>query len=113
MTIDSAEAYERKSMENNGLINSIVPRHRATYFSHVFSGGYSAGYYSYIWSGVLDTDAFEQFKKTTLFNKEKAESFRKNILERGGTEDPMNLYKRFRGSEPSIEPLLKKRGLNK
>lgn len=112
LTIESAEAYEKKSMENYGLINSIVPRHRATYFSHVFSGGYSAGYYSYIWSGVLDTDAFEQFKKTTLFNKEKADSFRKNILEKGGTEDPMDLYKRFRGSEPSIEPLLKKRGLN-
>lgn len=108
----SAEAYEKKSMEKFGLIGSIVPRHRATYFSHVFSGGYSAGYYSYIWSGVLDTDAFEQFKTTTLFNPEKAKSFRKNILEKGGTEDPMDLYKKFRGSEPSIEPLLRKRGLN-
>ncbi|MFY7810561.1 MAG: M3 family metallopeptidase [Flavobacterium sp.] len=108
----SAEAYEKKSMEKHGLIKSIVPRHRATFFSHVFSGGYSAGYYSYIWSGVLDTDAFEQFKTTSLFNPEKSKSFRKNILEKGGTEDPMDLYKKFRGSEPSIEPLLRKRGLN-
>jgi peptidyl-dipeptidase Dcp len=108
----SAEAYEKKSMQKFGLIGSIVPRHRATYFSHVFAGGYSAGYYSYIWSGVLDTDAFEQFKITTLFNPEKSKSFRKNILEKGGTEDPMDLYKKFRGSEPSIEPLLRKRGLN-
>jgi peptidyl-dipeptidase Dcp len=112
ITTESAVVYEQKSMENNELIQSIVPRHRATYFSHVFSGGYSAGYYSYIWSGVLDTDAFEQFKKTSLFNPEKAKSFRKNILEKGGTEDPMELYIKFRGSEPSIEPLLKKRGLN-
>ncbi|MFN4199272.1 MAG: M3 family metallopeptidase, partial [Flavobacterium sp.] len=108
----TADAFEQESMKKIGLIPSIVPRHRANYFSHIFAGGYSAGYYSYIWSGVLDTDAFDQFKKTSLFNKEKAESFRKNILERGGTEDPMELYKRFRGSEPSIEPLLRKRGLN-
>jgi len=108
----TAEAFEKESMKKIGLIPSIVPRHRANYFSHIFAGGYSAGYYSYIWSGVLDTDAFDQFKKTSLFNQEKAESFRKNILERGGTEEPMELYKRFRGSEPSIEPLLRKRGLN-
>lgn len=108
----TADAFEKDSMKKIGLIPSIVPRHRANYFSHIFAGGYSAGYYSYIWSGVLDTDAFDQFKKTSLFNKEKADSFRKNILERGGTEDPMELYKRFRGSEPSIEPLLRKRGLN-
>jgi peptidyl-dipeptidase Dcp len=109
----TANDFELNSMKNKGLINSIIPRHRATYFSHVFSGGYSAGYYSYIWSGVLDTDAFDQFKKTSLFNAEKANSFRKNILEKGGTEEPMDLYKKFRGAEPSIEPLLKKRGLDK
>lgn len=108
----SAENFEIKSMKNIGLISSIIPRHRANYFSHVFSGGYSAGYYSYIWSGVLDTDAFDQFKKTSLFNPEKAESFRTNVLEKGGTEEPMDLYKKFRGAEPSIEPLLKKRGLD-
>jgi peptidyl-dipeptidase Dcp len=109
----SANQFELNSMKSKGLIKSIIPRHRATYFSHVFAGGYSAGYYSYIWSGVLDTDAFDQFKKTSLFNSAKANSFRKNILERGGTEEPMELYKKFRGAEPSIEPLLKKRGLDK
>ena len=94
-----------------GLPQSIISRYRSTYFNHIFSGGYSAGYYSYIWSGVLDTDAFEVFKSTSLFNPEKAKSFRINILEKGGTEDPMLLYKAFRGAEPSVEPLLKKRGL--
>ena len=108
----TADSFELNSMKNIGLISSIIPRHRANYFSHVFSGGYSAGYYSYIWSGVLDTDAFDQFKKTSLFNPAKADSFRKNVLERGGTEEPMDLYKKFRGGEPSIEPLLKKRGLD-
>ena len=109
----SAEAFEIASMKNHGLHESIIPRHRANLFSHIFAGGYAAGYYSYIWSGVLDTDAFDQFKKTSLFNQEKAQSFRQNILERGGTEDPMELYKRFRGGEPSTEPLLGKRGLDK
>lgn len=109
----SAEEFEINSMKKHGLHEAIIPRHRANLFSHIFSGGYAAGYYSYIWSGVLDTDAFDQFKKTSLFNQEKAESFRKNILEKGGTEDPMELYKRFRGGEPSTEPLLRKRGLDK
>jgi peptidyl-dipeptidase Dcp len=104
-------AFEKKSMEKIGLITSIIPRYRTTYFQHIFSGGYSAGYYSYIWSGVLDTDAFSVFKSTDLFNPEKARSFRSNILEKGNTEDPMQLYKRFRGSEPKIDALLKKRGL--
>ncbi|HEX8270030.1 MAG TPA: M3 family metallopeptidase [Flavobacterium sp.] len=111
ITIDAA-TFEKESMKRIGLIESIIPRYRSTYFSHIFSGGYSAGYYSYIWSGVLDTDAFEAFKLTSLFNQEKAESFRKNILERGYTEDPMIMYKNFRGAEPSIEPLLRKRGLD-
>lgn len=108
---ETAEDFENKAMKKYGLLNAIVPRHRSSYFSHIFAGGYSAGYYSYIWSGVLDTDAFEQFKKASLFDAEKAASFKKNILEKGGTEEPMELYKKFRGSEPSIEPLLKKRGL--
>ena len=112
ITVD-ANTFEKAAMTKIGLIQSIIPRYRSTYFSHIFSGGYSSGYYSYIWSGVLDTDAFEAFKTTTLFNPEKAKLFRENVLERGGTEDPMVLYKRFRGAEPSIEPLLRKRGLNK
>jgi peptidyl-dipeptidase Dcp len=108
-----ANNFEKAAMTKIGLIGSIIPRYRSTYFSHIFSGGYSSGYYSYIWSGVLDTDAFEVFKTTTLFNPEKAKSFRENVLEKGGTEDPMVLYTRFRGAEPSIEPLLRKRGLDK
>ena len=104
--------FEKKSMDTKGLISEIIPRYRSTYFNHIFSGGYSSGYYSYIWSEVLDSDAFEAFKSKGLFDKETAISFRKNILEKGGTADAMELYKRFRGSEPKIDPLLKKRGLN-
>lgn len=106
-------AFEKASMDKLGLINAIIPRYRSTYYSHIFSGGYSAGYYSYIWSGVLDTDAFEAFKTTTLFDEKNAKSFRTNILEKGGTMDAMQMYKNFRGAEPSIEPLLRKRGLDK
>ena len=104
--------FEKDAMKKLGLINSIIPRYRSTYFNHIFSGGYSAGYYSYIWSGVLDTDAFEAFKSTSLFDENTARSFRTNILEKGGTAEPIMLYKQFRGAEPSIEPLLRKRGLD-
>ncbi len=107
----TSEDFEKNTLNELGLPKSIISRYRSTYFNHIFSGGYSAGYYSYIWSGVLDTDAFEVFKSTSLFNPEKAKSFRINILEKGGTEDPMLLYKAFKGAEPSVEPLLKKRGL--
>ena len=92
-------------------MQEIISRYKSTYFQHVFSGGYSAGYYSYTWSAVLDNDAFEAFKEKGVFNKEVATSFRKNILEKGNTEDAMQLYLNFRGQEPSIEPLLKNRGL--
>jgi peptidyl-dipeptidase Dcp len=108
----SAAEFEKASMENIGLIGEIIPRYRSTYFQHIFSGGYSSGYYSYIWSGVLDTDAFQAFKETELFNQEKALKFRREILERGGTDDPMNMYVNFRGAEPKIDALLKKRGLD-
>jgi peptidyl-dipeptidase Dcp len=109
----NVDEFESRSMEKIGLIPEIVVRYRSTYFRHIFSGGYSAGYYSYIWSGVLDADAFEAFKETSLFDQKTALSLRKNIYEKGGTEDPMVLYKRFRGAEPRIEPLLKRRGLLK
>ncbi|EOR95780.1 Dipeptidyl carboxypeptidase Dcp [Arcticibacter svalbardensis MN12-7] len=110
---DDVDSFERQSMKKAGLMDEIIPRYRSTYFNHIFAGGYSAGYYSYIWSGVLDTDAFEAFKETgDLFNQEKAQSFRMNVLEKGGTEEPMVLYKKFRGAEPGIKALLKKRGLN-
>ncbi len=78
---------------------------------HIFSGGYSAGYYSYIWAVVLDADAFEEFKTNGIFDTATAESFRRNILERGGTDDPMKLYKNFKGREPNVEPLMASRGL--
>ncbi len=107
-----AEKFESDSLNKIGLIPEIVVRYRSPYFTHIFSGGYSAGYYSYIWAEVLDADAFQAFKETTLFNQEKALALRKNIYERGGTEDPMTLYVRFRGFEPKIDALLKKRGLN-
>ncbi|PQA60953.1 M3 family metallopeptidase [Siphonobacter curvatus] len=103
--------FEKNAMDKIGLIEQIPPRYRSTYFQHSFSGGYSAGYYSYIWSAVLDADAFEVFKQKGLFDKKSAESFRKNVLERGGTDEPMKLYKNFRGAEPDIKPLLRRRGL--
>lgn len=104
--------FEKKILdEKYGLIPEIISRYKTTYFNHIFNSGYTAGYYSYIWAEVLDADAYELFKQKGIFDKATAESFRKNILEKGGTEDPMVLYKRFRGEEPSIEPLLKKRGL--
>ena len=105
------EKFETESMNRIGLIPEIVVRYRSPYFRHIFSGGYSAGYYSYIWAEVLDADAFQAFKETRLFDQKTAQSFRKNILERGGTEDPMTLYIRFRGAEPKVEPLLKRKGL--
>jgi peptidyl-dipeptidase Dcp len=103
--------FEEESLKKIGLIAEIVVRYRSPYFRHIFGGGYSAGYYSYIWSEVLDSDAFEAFKETSLFDQKTAQSFRKNILEKGGTDDPMVLYKNFRGREPKVEPLLRKRGL--
>jgi peptidyl-dipeptidase Dcp len=108
-----AVAFENASMSKIGLIPEIVVRYRSPYFQHIFSSGYSAGYYSYIWSNVLDADAFQAFKETSLYDQATAQSYRKNILARGDTEDPMALYKRFRGREPKVEPLLKKRGFLK
>ncbi|MDP4207676.1 MAG: M3 family metallopeptidase [Bacteroidota bacterium] len=103
--------FEKQSLDKIGLIPEIVSRYRTTYFNHIFNGGYSAGYYSYLWAEVLDADAFEAFKEHGIFDPETARSFRQNVLEKGGTEDPMVLYKRFRGADPSIMPLLKRRGL--
>lgn len=104
--------FEKKSMEKIGLIKEIIPRYRPTYFAHAFSWGYSSGYYSYTWAEVLDADAFNAFKETgDIFNQDVAKSFRKNVLERGNTDEPMKLYLNFRGKEPGIEPLLKNRGL--
>ncbi len=106
-----AEKFENESMSRIGLIPEIVVRYKSPFFNHIFSGGYSSGYYSYIWAEVLDADAFQAFKETSLFDQKTATAFKENILARGGTEDPMTLYLRFRGAEPSVEPLLKNRGL--
>jgi len=103
-------AFEKASMANLQIDPSWL-RYRSTFFNHIFSGGYSSGYYSYIWSEILDSDAFDAFKQKGLFDAATATSFRKNILETGGSEDPMTLYVRFRGAEPQLEPLLRKRGL--
>ena len=105
--------FENESMDKIGLIDEIAPRYRSTYFSHIFSDEYSAGYYSYIWAEVLDADAFKAFEETgDVYNSTLAEKYRKYILSTGGTDDAMELYKKFRGREPEIEPLLEKRGLN-
>jgi peptidyl-dipeptidase Dcp len=104
--------FETESMKKIGLIPEIISRYKSAYFKHSFSTGYEAGYYSYIWAAILDADAFEAFRKNGLFDKTTADAFRTNILERGGTDDPMKLYKQFRGADPDIKPLLKRRGLD-
>ena len=105
--------FERNSMKKINLIPEILPRYRSTYFNHIFSGGYSSGYYGYIWSAVLDADAFNAFVESgNIFNKKIAARYRKYILSAGNTDDLMTLYKKFRGKAPSIEPLLKRRGLD-
>jgi len=106
-----ADTFEAEAMRRIHLIPEIVERYRTPYFGHVFGGGYSAGYYSYIWAEVLVADGFDAFEKAGIFNRELAEKYRKNILEAGDSEPPMVLYERFRGAKPSIEPLLRRRGL--
>ena len=107
-----AAAFEKASLAKMGLIPEIVVRYRSPYFNHVFGpgGGYSAGYYGYIWAEVLDADAFAAFKEKGIFDPATAKAFR-TLLSKGGTEDAMALFKAFRGREPSVEPLLVKRGL--
>ena len=105
-------AFEAQASKEMGLIDEIIPRYRSTYFNHIFgSSGYSAGYYSYLWAEVLDKDAFELFRQKGIFDKETAMSFRHNVLEMGGSEEPMILYKRFRGADPDASALLRARGL--
>ena len=108
--IDIAD-FEKKVCEEMGLIDEIIPRYRTTYFNHIFNSGYSAGYYSYLWAEVLDKDAFELFMQKGIYDPETAMSFRHNILEKGGSEEPMTLYKTFRGAEPDPDALLRARGL--
>ncbi|MEG2150048.1 MAG: M3 family metallopeptidase [Bacteroidaceae bacterium] len=103
-------AFEKTAMDKLGLIPEIAPRYRTTYFNHII-GGYAAGYYSYLWANVLDSDAFEAFKENGLFDQVTAKAFRANVLEKGNSEDPMALYEKFRGAKPKLEPMLKNRGL--
>ncbi|GGP43838.1 dipeptidyl carboxypeptidase II [Shewanella algicola] len=112
-TLRDAAKFEQASLNKMALINEIAPRYRSTYFSHIFAGGYSAGYYSYLWSDILGADAFEAFKENGIFDPETAQKFRDNILSKGGSADPMELYKEFRGKEAGIEPLLRSRGFLK
>lgn len=103
-------AYEKEAMNQLGLIPQIAPRYRTTYFNHIIDG-YAAGYYSYLWANVLDNDAFEAFKEHGIFDKATANLFRSNVLEKGDSEDPMVLYRNFRGAEPQQEAMLKNRGM--
>ncbi|TDQ30207.1 M3 family metallopeptidase [Tenacibaculum caenipelagi] len=110
-TIADVKAFEKKAFENTQLYPDVAENCMSTSFSHIFQGGYSAGYYSYKWAEVLDADAFEYFKEEGIFNKEIANKFKNNVLSKGGTEEPMELYKRFRGREPKPDALLKRAGL--
>ncbi|MFA6129249.1 MAG: M3 family metallopeptidase [Bacteroidales bacterium] len=105
-------SFEKNLLDKIGLIPEIEPRYHSWYFTHI-TGGYDAGYYSYEWSAVLDNDAFEAFKENGIFDKSTAESFRKNILEKNGTADPMDMFVKFRGHQPDITPLMRNRGFLK
>jgi peptidyl-dipeptidase Dcp len=109
LTVD-VETFENNALNEIGLIPEIIVRYKSTYFSHIFDGGYSAGYYSYLWSEVLDADAFHAFEEKGIFDQETAKSFRDNILSKGGSDDPVILYQNFRGAEPNPVYLLKNRG---
>ena len=108
---EDIRAFEDKVCKEMGLIDEIIPRYRTSYFNHIIASGYSAGYYSYLWSEVLAVDAWEKFQEDGIFNKETAASFRKTFLEKGGSEEPMVLYKQFRGAEPDPSALMRARGL--
>ncbi len=109
---EDIRAFEKKVCGEMGLIDQIIPRYRTTYFNHIFNSGYSAGYYSYLWSEVLAVDAWERFLADGIFNPATAKAFRETFLEKGGSDEPMTLYKQFRGAEPDPASLLRARGLN-
>ena len=114
-SLETAELQDAHKLEKDlfaeiGLIDEIAPRYRTGYFSHIFSGGYSAGYYGYIWSNIYDADTWLLFKEKGIFDQETAQGYRKYVLEPGGSEDPTVLYRRFRGQDPKVEPLLERRG---
>ncbi len=106
------DQFEKEALDSYGLIPEILPRYRSTYFSHIFDGGYSVGYYVYLWAEVLDADAFDAYEQSgDIFNQDLAAKFRKYVLAEGGWDDPMTQYVRFRGQEPTETPLLRNRGL--
>ena len=108
----SVRDFESKVCDEMGLIGQIIPRYRTTYFNHIMGSGYSAGYYGYLWSEVLAVDAWEKFVADGIFNPATAKAFRETFLEKGGSEEPMTLYKQFRGAEPDPAALMRARGLN-
>ena len=110
--IKDIDKFEDDTLAELGLIPQIESRYRSTYFGHIFAGGYSSGYYSYLWTEVLEADAFEPFREKGLFDKETASKLKEYVYASGNTEDLMTQYINYRGSEPTIEPLLKKRGLD-
>ena len=109
---EDIRAFEQKVCREMGLIDEIIPRYRTTYFNHIFNSGYSAGYYSYLWSEVLAVDAWEKFLADGVFNEATARLFRETFLEKGGSEEPMTLYRTFRGADPDPAALMRARGLN-
>ncbi len=111
-SVGDANAFEAEEMDRVGLIGEIIPRYRSTYYNHIFAGGYSAGYYAYLWAEVLDKDAYQAFVETgDIFDSATADRLREEILSKGGTRKGMDLYRAFRGRDPSIQPLLDARGL--
>lgn len=110
-SITNVKSHEVEAFKNTTLYPEAAENCMSTSFSHIFQGGYSSGYYSYKWAEVLDADAFEYFKEVGVFNKDVANKFKSNVLSQGGTEDPMILYKRFRGKEPQPGALLRRAGL--
>jgi len=110
--VDDVQRFEAEALTKAGVaLEAVPPRYRTTYFAHIFSGGYSAGYYSYIWSEVLDADTVQWFRENGGLSRENGDHFRRELLGRGGSIDPMAAFRAFRGRDPEIEPLLKRRGL--
>lgn len=109
--LQDANEFEKNVIKEIGLIEQIAPRYKTGYYSHIFAGGYSAGYYGYIWSNIYDADTWLAFKENGIFDQKTAELYRKHVLESGGTNDPTVMYRRFRGQDPKVEPLLERRGL--
>ena len=105
--------FEKKAWQKAMVTPQLPDTCMTVQFSHIMAGGYSAGYYSYKWAEVLEADAFSVFKKNGIFDRKTAQSWRDNVLSKGGTEHPMTLYKRFRGSEPTIDALLKRDGIKR